>query len=91
MEKVRKHFVFQGCVQGVGFRYRAYHAAASRGISGWVRNCWDGSVEMEAEGNPRDIDDLLLALERNQWAAIESVRVQDVPLQNTHSFEIRDY
>ena len=70
MGKVRKHFIFHGYVQGVGFRYRAYHAAVSRGISGWVRNCYDGSVEMEAEGNPWDIDDLLVALERNQWASI---------------------
>ena len=91
MEKVRKHFIFQGYVQGVGFRYRAYHAAVSRGISGWVRNCYDGSVEMEAEGNPRDIEDMLVALERNQWASIESISERDIPLKHSSSFSIRDY
>lgn len=91
MEKVRKHFIFQGYVQGVGFRYRAYHAAVSRGISGWVRNCWDGSVEMEAEGNPLDIEDMLVALEKNQWASIESISEKEIPLKNSSSFSIRDY
>lgn len=91
MEKVRKHFIFEGYVQGVGFRFRAQRAAESRGISGWVRNCYDGSVEMEAEGDPKDIEDMLAALEKNQWAAIESIHERDIPLKNTSSFSIRDY
>lgn len=91
MEKVRKHFVFQGYVQGVGFRYRAFHAAQRCGVTGWIRNCYDGTVEMEAEGNPCDIEDLLLALERNQWAMIESVSVREIPLEHSDSFCIRDY
>lgn len=91
MEKVRKHFIFEGYVQGVGFRFRAQRAAESRGISGWVRNCYDGSVEMEAEGDPNDIEDMLTALQKNQWAAIESIHERDIPLKNTSSFSIRDY
>ena len=91
MEKVRKHFIFEGYVQGVGFRFRAQRAAESRGISGWVRNCYDGSVEMEAEGDPKDIEDMLAALEKNQWAAIESIHERDIPLKNTSSFSLRDY
>lgn len=91
MEKVRKHFIFEGYVQGVGFRFRAQRAAESRGISGWVRNCYDGSVEMEAEGDPNDIEDMLTALQKNQWASIESIHERDIPLKNTSSFSIRDY
>jgi acylphosphatase len=41
---VRKHIVFYGSVQGVGFRYRARQAAGLVGCTGWVRNEWDGSV-----------------------------------------------
>ena len=44
---VRKHFKITGRVQGVGFRYRAKYAASGMGLTGWVRNEWDGSVEME--------------------------------------------
>jgi len=52
MEKVRIHYIFHGTVQGVGFRYKACYSAKNRGVTGWVRNCSDGTVEMEAEGPP---------------------------------------
>ena len=47
MEKIRKHFIFSGRVQGVGFRYRSMHMAQMLGLTGWVKNNWDGDVEME--------------------------------------------
>ncbi len=50
---VRKHIVFYGTVQGVGFRYTAYHLACSLGLTGWARNEDDGSVTCELQG-PRD-------------------------------------
>ena len=46
-EEIRYHVIFYGQVQGVGFRYRAYYAAYQLGLTGWVRNCWDETVEME--------------------------------------------
>jgi len=39
-------------VQGVFFRDSVRREAARRGIAGWVRNCWDGSVEAVFEGPP---------------------------------------
>jgi len=48
--KVRKHIYFYGRVQGVGFRYYAVQKAGQLGLAGWVRNRYDGSVEMEVEG-----------------------------------------
>ena len=47
---IRKHFFFKGRVQGVGFRYRAQNAASLYSVTGWVKNLYDGSVEMEAQG-----------------------------------------
>ena len=47
MNILRKHIIFYGWVQGVGFRYRARHAAELYGCTDWVRNEWDGSVTME--------------------------------------------
>ena len=49
MEKIRRHIIFYGYVQGVGFRYRASYIANRFGVTGWVKNCIDGSVEMEAD------------------------------------------
>ena len=48
--KVRKHFYFSGRVQGVGFRYQACRIARSLGLAGYVKNLWDGRVELESQG-----------------------------------------
>lgn len=47
----RLHLHIQGRVQGVGFRYAATRQATRLGLSGWVRNREDGSVEAEFEGD----------------------------------------
>ena len=47
------HVRVYGTVQGVGFRYVTRDRAARLGVTGWVRNDRDGSVEVYAEG-PRD-------------------------------------
>lgn len=59
MDKIRKHFIFYGEVQGVGFRWNAMYIARKYSVSGWARNLYDGTVEMEAEGTPPDIAALL--------------------------------
>ena len=58
---IRKHIIFTGSVQGVGFRYRARHAAELYGCTGWVRNEYDGSVVMEIQGTEEQIDRVLTA------------------------------
>lgn len=89
MNKIRKHFEFYGAVQGVGFRYRAYNAANLYGVTGWVRNCGDGSVEMEAEGTEENIDRMILAIEKGRFVLIENMRVKDITPTGSRSFEIR--
>lgn len=88
MEKIRKHFEFYGRVQGVGFRYRAYYAARNFGVTGWVRNCSDGTVEMEAEGMESDIDNVILSIEKGTFVLIENMKVKSIPLKGECSFEI---
>ena len=87
--KVRKHFIIKGSVQGVGFRYRACHAAEYFGVTGWVRNLYDGSVEMEAEGTPEDIQSMFEAIERGTFIHIDQIEEVEIPLQNGRTFESR--
>jgi acylphosphatase len=44
------HIYVSGRVQGVGFRFFAINMAKKYGIRGWVKNLYDGRVEIEAEG-----------------------------------------
>ena len=55
---IRKHLIFSGRVQGVGFRYRAMNIAQMLGLTGWVKNRWDGKVEMEVQGKREEIGNI---------------------------------
>jgi acylphosphatase len=54
--KVARKYVISGRVQGVGFRYFAERRANQLGIMGYVKNCWDGSVEVYAIGDPISLE-----------------------------------
>ena len=81
MEIIRKHFRFTGRVQGVGFRYRARYAASGLGITGWVKNEWDGSVEMEAQGTIEQINKMLVLINRSDYVLIENVESAQIPVE----------
>ncbi|KRA24286.1 hypothetical protein ASD65_07505 [Microbacterium sp. Root61] len=55
----RVHVIVRGEVQGVGYRYTARLIAREVGVSGWVRNRRDGTVEAEVEGTPAQVDEML--------------------------------
>lgn len=62
--RFRLHARVEGRVQGVGFRYFVLDNAQPLGITGWVRNRWDGTVEVLAEGTRVDLDKLLGTIRR---------------------------
>ena len=78
---IRKHISFWGRVQGVGFRYRAYHAANSVGATGWVRNEYDGSVTMEIQGTEEQIDQVILMIEKGRFVRIENMDARTIPIK----------
>jgi len=53
------HAIIEGHVQGVGFRYFVKESADNLHLTGWVRNRYDGSVEMIAEGEADALQKLL--------------------------------
>jgi len=68
------HVRIQGRVQGVGFRYYTQIEARKLGVSGWVRNCADGSVEALICGAPEQLDTLKQWLKRGPgYAQVDHV------------------
>ena len=87
MKPVRKNIVFNGWVQGVGFRFRAIQAANMHGVTGWVRNDPGGSVTMEIQGTEDQIDKVIVAIERGTYVRIEQMDVRTIPLkEGEHGF-----
>ena len=80
MNMLRKHITFYGWVQGVGFRYRARHAAELYGCTGWVRNEWDGSVTMEIQGTEEAIGKVIQAIEAGKYVRIEKMESRMIPV-----------
>jgi acylphosphatase len=58
------HFLIQGRVQGVGFRWFVQREASELNLRGWVRNTEDGDVEVVAAGEAGDLDELRLSLRK---------------------------
>ncbi len=87
---IRRHIVFYGRVQGIGFRYTAYYAATELGLTGWVRNKWDGSVEMEVQGDEESAGRLLAALRGGRFIDITDMDIKTIPaLDNERRFKVR--
>ena len=58
------HFLIQGRVQGVGFRWFVHREASELDLRGWVRNTEDGDVEVVATGSATDLAELRASLRR---------------------------
>lgn len=87
--KIRKHIVFYGRVQGVGFRYYAVNKANQLGLTGWVKNLPDGTVEMEVQGEEPLIDQLIIFLQNRTYIWIEKLDARSIPVLDDSSFQER--
>jgi len=58
-DKKKAHVIISGRVQGVFFRMETLKAAELYGVSGWVRNKADGTVEALFEGDTKNVDSIL--------------------------------
>ena len=80
MSQTAKHIVFVGRVQGVGFRFTAFHIANRYKLTGFVRNCPDGTVEMLAQGPAADIDNCIREIKESFPGYTRETKIEQVPL-----------
>jgi len=84
-----RHLRISGRVQGVGFRYSMAEEAGRLGVTGWVRNRRDGTVEAVVDG-AKDAVDAILAWTRRgpSGASVTGVEVTEIP-GSFEGFEMR--
>jgi acylphosphatase len=90
-ERIRRHVIARGRVQGVWYRGATEEQARARTVDGWVRNLPDGSVEAVFEGPAEAVEALVDWCRRGpRWAQVESLEVTDAPAGgDLRGFEIR--
>ena len=86
----RAKVIVQGSVQGVFFRAEARDRARALGLSGWVRNVPDGTVEAVFEGEPERVSTMVEWCRRGpSGAGVENVDVDWSEPQGEEGFSIR--
>ncbi len=85
---VRKRVIAHGRVQGVFFRDTAHDEATRNGVSGWVRNTPDGTVEAVFEGEPEAVERLIgFARHGPSQAQVEHLEVIEEQPEGLDGFE----
>lgn len=86
----RYYLRFTGRVQGVGFRWTATRAADMLGLTGWVYNAWDGSVEMEVQGDEESIEEMIRTIDRGRFIQIDAIEKKVIPvIEDEHYFDVK--
>jgi acylphosphatase len=89
-ETVARRLVARGRVQGVFFRDSTRREAQRLGVTGWVRNCPDGTDQAHAEGSPEAVAALMRwAREGPRHADVDELQVSEIEPQGCTRFEVR--
>ena len=86
---IRINFIFEGKVQGVGFRYFVKKKAESLYIKGYVKNKKDGSVLVNAQGEIGALESLAqLCLIGTPYSKVKCIKKKQKPIENLKGFQI---
>ncbi len=89
MQQAAKHVIFKGRVQGVGFRYTTHRIAQQYDMTGYVKNCPDGSVEALFQGTASNIQACIGQVEESFNGYIRETKINDRPVNpQYHEFQI---
>ena len=84
------HLFVQGRVQGVFYRASAQKKAEALGLTGWVKNCDDGSVEILAEGDKEKLKELIEWCRRGPTlASVSNIDLSWLEPEGLSAFDIR--
>ena len=73
------HLIISGRVQGVGFRQYLRHKARKLGVTGWVTNTKNGTVEAHFQGEKDPVDQMVRIAKRGPFTAqVEAVKVTEL-------------
>lgn len=87
---IRRHYLFYGRVQGVGFRFTTYQLAKQLGLTGWVCNLPNGAVEACFQGQEKLIDHLISELKYGRFIKIDKIEFEDLRvLKDENDFGIK--
>jgi len=87
---VGRHVRVTGLVQGVFYRAWAQGNARELGVSGWIRNCPDGSVEAHLAGDEDAVERMIDRMRRGPSnARVDDVSVEEEPPESAGRFELR--
>ena len=87
---MRRRYRFYGQVQGVGFRYHASMLARGLGLTGWVRNEYDGSVTMEVQGAEDRLTQLVHQIQGGRYIDIDGLETEEIPeREDERDFRVR--
>jgi acylphosphatase len=85
MDRIARHVVFIGHVQGVGFRYTANNIARRYDVSGYVKNLPDGTVEMLAQGPISEVDRCIANIQDAFAGYVRETRVEPVAFNSRYT------
>lgn len=88
---IAKRVIFEGRVQGVGFRYTVKDLARGFDVRGWVKNLPDGTVELQAMGEEDELHDFIREISEESPVAhhIKNHHMEKIPpLEGCTGFRI---
>lgn len=78
----RYHIIYEGLVQGVGFRWKLIMIARSLNLTGYAKNLSNDNVEVEVQGNEESINEFIKkSLEKDRFIQINDYAIKEMPLQ----------